>query len=73
MALPPQSILTRWGTWLKAAKYYAENYETIKLIIETLSVDAVSIKTAKQCFDQCNLREDLYKINDNFYLYYLGD
>ena len=60
MALPPQSILTRWGTWLKAAKYYAENYKTIKLIIETFPVDAVSIKTAKQCFDQCNLLEDLH-------------
>jgi hypothetical protein len=25
--LPPQPVLTRWGTWLDAAMYYADNFE----------------------------------------------
>jgi len=28
--LPPSPIITRWGTWLKAAIYYSENFETTK-------------------------------------------
>jgi len=31
--MPPQPILTRWGTWLDVANYYFENYEIIKTII----------------------------------------
>lgn len=65
LALPPQPVITRWGTWLKAAKYYADNYATIKLIIETLPVDAASIKTAKECFEN-NLEENLHTIKNNF-------
>jgi len=27
LPLPPQPIITRWGTWLEAVKYYATNFE----------------------------------------------
>ena len=27
--LPPEPVLTRWGTWLDAALYYAENFENV--------------------------------------------
>ena len=26
LPLPPSPVLTRWGTWLQACEYYAENY-----------------------------------------------
>jgi len=26
LSLPPQPIITRWGTWSKAAIYYCDNY-----------------------------------------------
>jgi hypothetical protein len=28
--LPPEPILTRWGTWLNAALFYNENFDSIK-------------------------------------------
>lgn len=28
--LPPEPILTRWGTWLDAVIFYADNFENIK-------------------------------------------
>lgn len=34
--LPPQPILTRWGTWLDAAIFYAENFEKIKEVCLTI-------------------------------------
>jgi len=29
LALPPQPMLTRWGTWLNAAFYYCDNLEIL--------------------------------------------
>lgn len=30
LALPPEPIITRWGTWLKAVLFYSENFEAVK-------------------------------------------
>jgi hypothetical protein len=30
--LPPEPILTRWGTWLRAAVFYCENFDDIKKV-----------------------------------------
>ncbi|CAH0552912.1 unnamed protein product [Brassicogethes aeneus] len=47
LQLPPQPILTRWGTWLNAACYYANNFEKIREILESLDEDdAASIVDA---------------------------
>jgi len=46
LTLPLQPVLTRWGMWLKAAKYYADNYTIIKMIIETFPAIAASIEIA---------------------------
>jgi len=32
--LPPQPILTRWGTWLEASVYYCEYFQFIKTVID---------------------------------------
>lgn len=31
--LPPEPVITRWGTWLDAANYYADHFEFFKEII----------------------------------------
>lgn len=28
--LPPQPVLTRWGTWIQAALYYAQHFNEVK-------------------------------------------
>lgn len=30
--LPPEPVLTRWGTWLEAAFFYADNFDSIKQV-----------------------------------------
>ncbi|KAL4083198.1 hypothetical protein QTP88_028528 [Uroleucon formosanum] len=41
--LPPQPVLTRWGTWLNASMYYCDHFELIKEIINQLDgEDAVA-------------------------------
>ncbi|KAL4098224.1 hypothetical protein QTP88_022868 [Uroleucon formosanum] len=43
--LPPEPILTRWGTWINAAIYYCEHFLLIKRVVMELDEDdAISIK-----------------------------
>ncbi|VVC30087.1 Hypothetical protein CINCED_3A020564 [Cinara cedri] len=45
--LPPAPILTRWGTWIRAAVYYCEHLEIIKSIVDSLNKeDAIFLKQA---------------------------
>jgi len=49
--LPPEPILTRWGTWISAAIYYSKNFETVRQIVECFDEnDAFSIKNAQKYF-----------------------
>ena len=36
--LPPQPVITRWGTWLKAAYYYVNNFKVIKEFLPKLKI-----------------------------------
>ncbi|KAJ4445649.1 hypothetical protein ANN_12332 [Periplaneta americana] len=38
--LPPEPILTRWGTWLQAVEYYSKHLEEIKNFVLKLGEDA---------------------------------
>ncbi|KAF0708857.1 DUF659 domain-containing protein, partial [Aphis craccivora] len=47
--LPPEPILTKWGSWLSAVNYYRENYDGLKSVIfELNSEDAICIANAKR-------------------------
>ncbi|KAF0768301.1 DUF659 domain-containing protein [Aphis craccivora] len=67
LTLPPEPILTRWGTWIKAANYYCEHFEQIKLIVNSFDDnDAVSIKNSKKCLSDKNIEAQLVFIKSNF-------
>lgn len=59
--------MIRWGTWLKAAEYHAENYFQIKSIVETLKdEDSEAIRMANKLFMKETLCNDLAFIKSNF-------
>jgi hypothetical protein len=66
--LPPQPVVTRWGTWIEAAVYYAENFTAIKTFVcEKLhSEDAVSIRLAQSLFTKDDILNDLLCIATHF-------
>lgn len=67
MPLPPQPILTRWGTWLNAADYYCTNYSAIEEVVNGFNEgEASSIKTAKALFSSTTLTGELAYIKSNF-------
>lgn len=43
--LPPEPVLTRWGTWLEAVVYYDEHYNAIQSVVSKFDADdAVAIQ-----------------------------
>ena len=65
--LPPEPVLTRWGTWLEAAFFYAIHLEKIDEIIESFDEEeATSIKSAKEALQYEHLQEDLTFIKTHF-------
>lgn len=65
--MPPQPILTRWGTWLVAAIYYCEHYQLIKsVVMEFDKGDAVAIENAQTLFADNSLEFDLAFIKANY-------
>jgi hypothetical protein len=45
--LPPQPVITRWGTWLQASLFYSANIERIKNVVVNLKNGAASIVECK--------------------------
>lgn len=65
--LPPESILTRWGTWINAASYYCQHFKEIHGVLQKLdSNDAVSIKEAKLLLSENSIEANLIFINSNY-------
>ena len=66
LPLLPQPIITRWGTWLEAALFYAQNFLLIKSCVLQLPDEAVSIKECKQTLLAHDLQEQVEFISTNF-------
>lgn len=67
LTLPPEPILTRWGTWIEASLYYCEHFELIQSILNSFDEnDAVSIKMAQKYIGQKNIKNQLVFIKSNF-------
>ncbi|KAJ8946907.1 hypothetical protein NQ318_008263 [Aromia moschata] len=64
---PPQPIITRWATWLKAAFYYAKYFTQIKsVLLQFNPKDAAAIKESQMTFQNSSLERDLKTIHDNY-------
>ncbi|ODM91112.1 hypothetical protein Ocin01_15570 [Orchesella cincta] len=60
LALSPEPIQTRWGTWLVAADFFAEHFDAIKSTVDSLDKsDAASIKNAQNLLGMQSLRMNL--------------
>ncbi|KAJ4443595.1 hypothetical protein ANN_05269 [Periplaneta americana] len=64
--LPPQPVLTRWGTWLDAVNYYAEYYGKIMEVIDALDSTDSSAVAAVKSLPSEQLLEDILFIDSNF-------
>lgn len=64
ISLPPNPIITRWGSWLKTAFYYIENYDLIYSFIRQLKDENNSaIKKAKELISKNDLKNQLLQLS----------
>ncbi|PSN44791.1 hypothetical protein C0J52_05580 [Blattella germanica] len=66
LPLPPQPIITRWGTWISAAVYYASNFRSITEVVNALEDEAASIRAAKKLLDSPEVKNDITFIAAHF-------
>ena len=59
-------IVTRWGTWLKAADYYADNLIEVKKIVNEFEGDGILVKRAKEAVNDAGIAASLLKIKRDY-------
>lgn len=65
--LPPEPVVTRWGTWLEAVKYYDTHFEDLKRVICSFdSNESAAIHKVQNLLQLQSLRDDIRYINSNY-------
>ena len=60
---PPDPVMTRWATWLRAALYYSENLPAVRNIVNNWTSAGLLVSRAKDAINVEDLVPDLIKIN----------
>ena len=63
---PLEHILTRWGSWLKAVKYYIRNIVEVTRIVNSFEGEGKIIKNTKQAVNSPGVFQDLVYIENNY-------
>ena len=66
IGMPPYPIVTRWGSWLSAVKYYCDNLPRVKQIVNNFE-GGILVANAKQALSNESLSHDLLKICANYF------
>lgn len=67
LALPPSPVITRWGTWLDAVKYYATNLEVFTNVVSELDEsESKAISECKGLVNDYQLSLDVHFVSDKF-------
>ena len=60
---PPDPVITRWVTWLRAALYYSENLPAVRTIVNYWTSAGLLVSRGKDAINVEGLVSDLVKIN----------
>jgi tRNA A58 N-methylase Trm61 len=67
VSLPPEPVLTRWGTWLDAAVYYANNFQDFKkIVLDLTDTTTKAITDCKDVMQRPQLQNNLVFIKANY-------
>ena len=65
--LPPEPVKTRWGSWLRAVRYFAEHYDTFCEVIQQLDTEeSAFIEEIKQLISKSGMKNEITFIFSNF-------
>jgi Protein of unknown function (DUF 659) len=69
VSLPPEPVLTRWGTWIDAAIYYANNFEKFaEFVFELPETGSSAIKDCQTVLKEEALQQNLAFIKSNYHI-----
>ena len=63
---PLEPVVTRWGTWLKATDYFADNVIEVKKIVNEFEGDGIIVKRAKEAVNDAGIAASLLKIKQGY-------
>ena len=63
LPFPPDPVITRWATWLRAVLYYSENLPAVHTIVNNWTSAGLLVSRAKDGISVEDLVPDLVKIN----------
>ena len=58
---PPDPVITRWATWLKAALYYSENLPVVRIIVNNWTSAGLLVSKAKGAINVEHLLPDVVR------------
>jgi len=67
LPLPPEPILTRWGTFLESSRFHWNNFEKINLFISNLEESDEKIDRINELYEK-NVEKQLHQINKYSFL-----
>ena len=63
---PPDVIVTRWGSWLHAAFYYADHLPQVRAIVSSFEEDGKIVRNAKEAIESQSLAHNLMVIKTEY-------
>lgn len=65
--LPPEPVVTRWGTWLEAVNFYADHFDSLKDVVSRFNPeDSSAVREAQTLFEDPLLAVEVQLIKTNF-------
>lgn len=70
LKIPPKPVITRWGTWLNTAAYYAANLSKVKIYLDSFSKDKLPkcIEVCKTIISEKQVSDEILSISDYTWL-----
>ena len=59
---PPLPVVTRWGSWLRVAFFYADNFLEVKSIVNRFEGQGILVVRAKEAANSSSVTESLMQI-----------
>ena len=66
LSAPLQPNLARWGTWLEASFFYAENFQIVKQIVSSFEDSGRLVERAKEAIADQDVFSELRQIISNY-------
>jgi hypothetical protein len=67
VALPPEPVLTRWGTWIQAVNFYNKHFDVVKSVVTTFHAEsAVAVRESQTALIETKVACSMAYVHSNF-------